>query len=880
MRFVLFSILLFVIMSAAEAGETTVVRMASAKDFTHAELHEKDTEAREAQRCFKIIDDDDAASRQALQVKLNNALIRQDSFAVLRTPASPALETGTYRATVRMKVQGMLNSLGSAIAIKAGDQTREVWMNEFSEEDRYQEFSLDFESRPGDVVTKRDVFFWRAPGGADNLVDRDDLPEVFQHLQLNDAPWEDKCCRWMAEQVAVPMLQLEQDAIPRYTGIIRDALQKLGPGGLMLDANAKDPPLPERVVKAINNYGASRPDGSVSVFFPQNLTGGTRGTRGPATPQSTLRYLTVDWVKLEKLPEPDHLTIRQINCRYAWRRPGEEQIFSVWMHNRSGAEQTSSLRLVLSSGLKHRETLWEGDVKLPANGYCWVTRSWKIPANQRLWGQAVAAQIVKGGQVVSEERTWFSLHPFSNAVMIPNQGNCPRFLHPYASSPPATQTHAELVAAGCTIYDSAGVVPDPEAFHEPYRSGNAGFRMSIPTLASMTRGLRSRGIAPFFYLESHGTGTRACEIYADHPDWVVEIPTAMESANPGAFLTLNGIVKENVDRIIDGSLKLCEATDFRAIRWDGLPFRAYDAKSLGGSWGKTKDELNAISVQNLRRFRSEVRARFPGFELRANAGIGRLADRQEDPYDFDKAFEILKGDPLLLELVSDHGSCMEEFWMGYASFGSYRNDCRNYLRAAHFENAAFKTAGGHNAHMLWFYDGLCQYTPDEIYQQLFSFLGGAHLDATFGPIPESICDLGVYATRFSEFFWDPELRPISDMAGKVEVDADVDLWYTETGFEKPMPDAGFIRVIPVINPPVTELWLRNKFGQLPEPIRQPLPMIVRKPQGYENVRGVYILDNSPFPEVREIAFEDGGTHVRFEIPELIVFKVIVMEFAK
>ena len=903
-------------LAPAAAGEANVVRVAAVKDFRHAALHETGPDAKEAQRCFKVVDDEDAAGGQALQVRLSAPLVRQDDFAVLQTPGSDRpLDVGTYRATVRMKVQGMLNSLGSAVAIRAGDQTREVWMNEFREEDAYQEFTVDFESRPGNLLTKHDAVTWQAPGGPGDLVPRDDLPSIFDRLKLNDAPWEDKLARWIAERVAIPTLKLKSDDIPRYTGMVREALNDLGPDGLRFDEQAEKAALTKELVQAINSYGASRPDGSVALFFPKNVTAGPGATRGPATPQPTLRSLTVDWVKIEKLPEPDNLVVRQVICRYPWRRPGEEQVFTVCLHNRSGAEQANTLRLVLHSGLRHEETIWEGTLRLPDGGYQRVTHAWKIPAAQHPWGQTVIAQIIKGGKTVSEERTWFALHMFSNAVMISGAGNSSRFLHPYAAGPPATQNHRELVGANCTIYDSAGVVPDPGEFFDPYVVGNGTYFISIPTLASMTRGLAARGIAPFFYLESHGSAKRAFEIYWDHPDWVPSLPANMDcfllqrdataqdwlkwrrgelttkdgrppeiaqagGAYSGQLVELNGIVKQNVDRVIDGSIKLCEHTDFRGVRWDGLPFRAKNGKCLGGSWGKTKDELDAISVENLRRYRTQLRAKFPGFELRANGGLSELEEKPDDPSDFNKAFEILKKDPLHVELASEHGSIMEEIWMSYAGFGNYRNDCRNYLRAAWFENSAFKMAGGHNGHMLWFYDSLSQYTPDEIYQQIFTFLGGAHLDGTFGPIPESIYDFGVYAIRFSEFFWDPALRPIRNLADKVEVDTEADLWYAEVGFEKPTDDGGLLYVIPVINPPVTELWLQNRFGLLPEPITEPFGMTVKTPPGFTKVRAVYLLDNRPFPAVRPMEFDDGGTEVQFEIPELIVFKVVAVEFGK
>ena len=98
---------------------------------------------------------DAASGGKALQVSLNKRLISQDAFRILASPAVETPEPGLYRATVRMKVQGMMNTLGSGVRIRAGDMNgRTVYMNEFDEEDAYQEFTLDFEVREGDIVAR------------------------------------------------------------------------------------------------------------------------------------------------------------------------------------------------------------------------------------------------------------------------------------------------------------------------------------------------------------------------------------------------------------------------------------------------------------------------------------------------------------------------------------------------------------------------------------------------------------------------------------------------------------------------------------------------------------------------------------------------------
>jgi hypothetical protein len=180
-----------------------------------------------------------------------------------------------------------------------------------------------------------------------------------------------------------------------------------------------------------------------------------------------------------------------------------------------------------------------------------------------------------------------------------------------------------------------------------------------------------------------------------------------------------------------------------------------------------------------------------------------------------------------------------------------------------------------------FRDNGVSYTPDDIYQQLFSLLGGAHLClVNYGPLPECDYDLGVYAARFGEFFWDTNLRQLEAIGEKVVVEADADLWTDEAGFEKDLPNGNRIYVLPLVNPPVTETWLKNRYGQLPEPIRQPIAVTVQVPEGFGGVASVHDLAVSPWPEPRKLEFETDGREVRFEFPELVTFKVAVIEFEK
>ena len=68
-------------------------------------------------------------------------------------------------------------------------------------------------------------------------------------------------------------------------------------------------------------------------------------------------------------------------------------------------------------------------------------------------------------------------------------------------------------------------------------------------------------------------------------------------------------------------------------RYDGsFVGEAYNHKVLGGDWGKTKEEIDAISIANMKRVLNEVRAKYPHFEMKANSGLNVYCDEEQENY--------------------------------------------------------------------------------------------------------------------------------------------------------------------------------------------------------------------------------------------------------
>jgi hypothetical protein len=827
--------------------------------FDFKSAHEKAPGSSQRLRCYQTVDDEKTASGKALTVAVDKQLVRADEFPILTAPGLDKPALGLYRVTARMRMQGMLNSLGTGITLAAGGANRRtLYPNEFNEENVYQDFTLDFEVRAPDVLTRE----------ADDFV-----KDLTNRMKLT----------------------------PEQVGALSKSL-KARPGQLFVPETNAPVKFTERDVQLINYFGASPARIPLTLSFESSAP----LSRSVATPQPSLRRLTIDTISVAKLPVPDGLVLRAIEPQYAWRRPGERQVFRVTLQNPGGKDRSARLRLTVRYGLDGSLVLGEKPVAVKPGLRQTMEWNWDIPKGHHSWGQEIEAALVEGGKTQDVARGWFGVHLRNTAVMIPinsEWNTTVQWRHPYAPKPKVSN-HDEFWAP--TPYDSAGLVP--EDITKPYLTGNSGKLDSIEGHAARVRKNKEAGVASYFYLEGHGTGIKAWDLYLDKPEQVATVtPIAdqfylarkecVEKVIPEwlktdrsakielgphvQFVMYNGLFKEPVDRVINGAIELVRLVGFDGIRWDSCqPFQAFNYSVIGQNFGKTEKELFDISVANFRRFTNEIRAKYPNFEWRMNAGIGALMTKPEDPFDFDKAREIVAKDFHAIFMADDAGIEEEGWGHSYPGFADYKNVCLNYLRAARYETAAYKSVGGHHAHMHNTHPGGF-YTPDCIYLQSFTLLGGAHMDScNYAPMPDSEMDLGVYAARFSEFFWDTKLRPLEKIADKVSLNTEEDIWSSEAGFEKDTERGTRLYTVILINPPPTERWLKNRFGVLPAPIRKPIGVTVKLPDGYRKVRGVSLLDYSPYPAVKPLAFKTEAGKVSFEIPELVIFKVAAVEFEK
>ena len=83
-------------------------------------------------------------------------------------------------------------------------------------------------------------------------------------------------------------------------------------------------------------------------------------------PPNSLRSVSVDWIRCERVTPSPGLTVRYVRPQKHWLRPGEEQSFDVAVENFSTEARTRTLALVLEHGCGETQELAQQSITLAA----------------------------------------------------------------------------------------------------------------------------------------------------------------------------------------------------------------------------------------------------------------------------------------------------------------------------------------------------------------------------------------------------------------------------------------------------------------------------------------------------------------------------------
>jgi hypothetical protein len=817
---------------------------------------------KEIQRHLEIVEDGETESGKALLARVPKRLILKEDVPLLKTPGIPMTESGPglYRVTVRLKLEGMLNVIGTPILFGR----LRLHGFQFKEQGAYQEFSFLQEVIEPDHVCKRPKQL--SPEGA-----------------LGQSPWRVHELRKRLELHTKPGHDINKE----YLTWDRDGYVWKEYGWTKVGERPERPVwLENKTLVVPLTYAQTSPKGK--SFF---------GFDGVA---NTIQSVTIDWLKIKRVEEPASVTVRQVLPRRIWVRPGDSQHFTVWLHNRSGKSQTGELVLSIEHGLNSAKDIARREVALSDGEYRLEALTWDIPKDHPMWGMRVLASFVQGGEVRSKADEVFSIHQNPWAVM--NFGGKHRRTEPYFE-PVSYRNYVENF--GISPADS--VQPYPDKPELPYLTGMSGYATHMDLQKAMADWNRFIGLGTFMYLSPLATSHRAELHYLKHPEWYSSRISWTDEANdqwvlgeklltegwlsgqppkelPKLFHIETGLnfnYEDLVLRTIEQSVQVIDHVGYDGIRGDGLPMALAGGNSLGEPTGPADPmERKKKSAELLRRMRSRIREKHPDFVWGSNGDLygvcNSLISRKvtppniEDCPDFTAMFEggNLQG-----------GSLMDEGWMNAYLYMDSRNIIRDYFWACRQECDFTRQVGGFFHTFSPQRDGTGHFVQSDIYYNLLTILAGAQYPGCYSATPGSETGSAHFITRFSEFLWDCELKWLRDAGKKIRVDSPTEVWFDETVVWKDLPDGRRRYVIPLVNPPTTERFYKDRFSELPEPLKEPFSVEVAMPEGFRKAE-VWMLTAEPRTLAVKLESAVAGNTVSFKVPDLIIYRVIVVEFGR
>ena len=628
----------------------------------------------------------------------------------------------------------------------------------------------------------------------------------------------------------------------------------------------------------------------VTVSLPQ-----TRYSSFSGMPPNSLRWVRVDWVKMERVDPSPSITVRHVRPRKLWLRPGEESGFDTALENFSTSARKRRLEISLVRGFDEKTVIHTEDVELAAGEARTVSIPWRTTGETALWGYEVRAEILDGETVESHARDYFQVHPECYAVHV--SGSQTRHVDPFRH-PETHQNHVEIF--GVTPGDCARIMPQRDRWVVGMLGG--GGIQTFKLINAAVDHNTEHGIATFMYLFAGGTGTALMDMCVEHPEWVAgravatdviyrmrrqreqyvwdydfeKAPPEWHEKVPHVEQGLNHCFPGLKGKIENEALAFVEATGFQGIRFDvGIFGPRGNRTVLGTTIDFDMSTAQEHAARNFNDFKDRLRAKYPGFEFGANmdtwAYLEQVGNRKVTPKPPEEY-------PEFVAFCRAHGMLMDEGSMSAPLFDHYMNRwedafwgmCRKRDIAAKY-GGIYELFSPHR-------NGTGHFAHDDIYWAIITVASGSHYVGNYAAPPYSTSSVGAFVTRFSEFFWDTSLDPLEDAADKVYVDAPSDVWFADA--TRRIELAGRLRyVIPLINPPVSERLRRNKINELPPSIDEPFNVEVTMPDGYGAAEAWMLTWEPDVAAVRLDAKRSGNT-LTVQFPELKLFRTLVVEFVE
>jgi hypothetical protein len=636
------------------------------------------------------------------------------------------------------------------------------------------------------------------------------------------------------------------------------------------------------------------PDGfKISLDLPQ-----TKYNAEAGLPPNSLRQLKVDWVKMERIDPSPSITVRYVKPQKVWIRPGMDQPIEVSLENYTAEAKKGTLSLFLINGIDQCTPLATQEVELAAGAEQKLPFTWKTTPQTPPWGYEVVAELKAPGKETADSsaRDFFTVSSQVYPALVMGS-NC-RAVDPFRQN----ESYENLMEVfGATRGDCAGMTPTGETWFSGMGGGG------IPQSIKLTRGCidlnRAQGIATHMYLFAGGTGAPIIEMYEKHPEWVSgRLRTLMDEVYrqnvkydqwlaeqdftkglpepagnmPHAELGMLYWDPVLMDRVIKDAVSFVSMTGYDGIRFDVGIFGPTTIHTvLGTTLPYDMKDAMKVGAKNFEEFAAAMRKVDPNFEFGANqdtwgyleqVGVRNVTPKPPEDY------------PEWIAFCKAGGMLMDEGTMDAPGYSHYMNRYEDAIWGMRTKCATARKYGGVYQLFSPYRNGNGYYAHDDIYWSTFIVTTGSVYVGRFSAPPYSDSSLGAFITRYGEFFRSKGLQPLTEAADKIAVNSPNPLWFAETAvFE----DIGNKRryVVPLINPPLTERFRRNKTGEMPPPVKEAFEVRVKFPEGYGAAKA-WMLTWEPTVGSKALSLKKDGDVASIQFPGVDLCRTLVVEFEK
>lgn len=783
--------------------------------------------------------------------------------------AIPLVDFGRYRVTLVSRLQGVPQCVGTPIQVSAGGVDHRFYSYQWPDAETFhpQTFDVELRESPGHML-ELEMPIGRGGWGLCGSLDDYNRIRLKGWQLADETSFERLAAAMFATEPAAPA-----QAVSRY----------------------------------LNELYAAHGTMDVAITLAQTRRNWVTRGMGLGAPDASIDALCVDYVKLEKVPEPG-LVLRQVLVQKNWIKPGWDNRFMAWIHNRTDTEQTGKLKTTVVAGFDDGKVIDEREVKLAPHSFARVVVPWNSAANEPWFGREVRMELVAGG-VTTRAADTFTIHP--NCFPISIAGG-PLGDDVYRG---AKSFKNNIETFGVTPGDSVSVLQNDVL--APVPSGMSdGAICHIPFLRAGAQGNHQLGIGYTHYLSPLCTGVESYRQYLLHPEWWPGRLEWTEQMNDNwnavtrlyreryyAGESFDGISKDYpllhleqpvnhgcrdlFDRLVEEMITYHYLVDWDGTRWDGGPLSVFGQDFLGrpvkqsqaGAPLDTAMKCKELGAQFFKELKERIRKQHPRWVYGNNGDSdgygGTLINLEKEPPD-------TKDYPQFAEFMKDNGAYMDEGWMSAYLFGDTRNKVDRYLKICFKESMLMKKYSGN----LWTFsperDGAPYFNVDYMYYTILPYLTGSTYVGQISPTPWSEDGPAYFFTRFGDFFLDWRWQPYPEATDRINVDAG-GVWAAEVATWRQL-DANHVQVVlPVINRHPRERFMetQNRFSELPAPVKGSIAVTVKAPPGFEKVTPeVWDLNCEPVTAAQRVQVVGKDGVASFELAGLKLFKVAVLDYRR